>query len=199
MRGFARVLEEWLGTSGGPPPTAPGLAAWPESLVDFYSVLHAAGITEFGHQDHLVPPAQLQADDDKVVFLTENQGVFRCAASLAPGNPEVWLSMNAEEWTAMPVALGPFLITFGMRELVFGSKYWASLLQMPTAWSETKSGLIWGNTPYVWEDCSFHLFDEMLVMLATNRTSRELSVWAGSKVPDSLLRLRRYVDNWNLE
>jgi len=85
----------------------------------------------FGVEDYLrkVPSIETTADG-KIVFLAENQGVWRCATQPEGNDPPVWCdaehlrSENEEQqWVLVSDSLARFLVTYCLKELGLGARF----------------------------------------------------------------------------
>lgn len=74
----------------------------------------------FSNQDFLLPFEALEVDDGKLVFAFENQGEWRAATELTGQDPPVWLSIEEGPWKCRSESLAQFLVTFCLKELVYG-------------------------------------------------------------------------------
>jgi hypothetical protein len=119
MRVFA---ERWYGCDASAPPLA---CEAPEAL----RVLH--GLAK-GHavcaQNKLVSADELRAEDGKLVFYVENQGVCSWATEPVGDDPAVYV--RASEWNAPwkheSDALSAFLVQMLFHEATFGAPFGAS-------------------------------------------------------------------------
>jgi hypothetical protein len=80
----------------------------------------------FCYQDYLCPFELLKADDGRLVFAWENQGVWE-ASTLSEGqDPPVWIRLDEKSWKPLCGSLAQFLITLCLHETVLGCDHLAS-------------------------------------------------------------------------
>jgi hypothetical protein len=123
-----RLAARW---SVSPPMELP--FAWPKAvdappeLKAFYAIAHYwPGARLYGSQDFLRPVSRLARDGGKLTFITENQGNFRIALEQVHGSWTIWACMFGQDWLWVPmdgVRLPELLVTFGLQEMMFGSRY----------------------------------------------------------------------------
>ena len=83
----------------------------------------------FSIEDHLRPVDRLKpTPDGKLIFLDENSGNWTCATLPEGDDPPVWVAevldrQRQGEWGLVTESLSQFLVTFCLRELLFGSKF----------------------------------------------------------------------------
>lgn len=123
-----RLAARW---SVSPPFEQP--FAWPKAveappeLKAFYAIAHYwPGARLYGSQDFLRPLGRLARDGGKLTFITENQGNFRIALEANRGSWMLWACAFGQDWLWVPmdgVRLPELLVTFGLQEMMFGSRY----------------------------------------------------------------------------
>jgi len=121
LRAFA---VRWFGCEPDAPPLAT-IAPVPEPL----RVLHdLAGDRTICAQNRLVGARELVADDGKVIFYVENQGVCVWATEAAGDDPPVYVRSESASapWTLESETLSSFLIELAILEAVFGAPFGAS-------------------------------------------------------------------------
>ena len=81
--------------------------------------------TVFAYQDILLPFEMLFAQDGKLVFVSENQGVWHVGTLPHGDDPPVWVRENEDgaPWQKLCDSLTEFLVTFCLHEIVFGARY----------------------------------------------------------------------------
>jgi hypothetical protein len=83
----------------------------------------------FSIEDHLQPLDRLeQTPDGKLIFLDENSGNWKCATLPEGDDPPVWVeavfnNYGQGNWGLVTESLSQFLVTFCLKELLFGSKF----------------------------------------------------------------------------
>lgn len=80
-------------------------------------------------QNRLLGPGQLQpAEEGRVLFYVENQGVYLWSTEAAGDDPPVWGRFNEEgtPWVEEEVSLSEFLIQVCLTEAIFSAPYGAS-------------------------------------------------------------------------
>ena len=83
----------------------------------------------FSIEDHLRPVDRLKrTPDGKLIFLDENSGNWKCATLPEGDDPPVWVAdvldrQRQGEWGLVTESLSRFLVTFCLKELLFGSKF----------------------------------------------------------------------------
>lgn len=62
---------------------------------------------------------------DRLLFIAENQGVWHCGTEIEGNDPPVWVIENEKDaaWQFVCNSLSRFLVTFILRESIFGSQY----------------------------------------------------------------------------
>ncbi|MBM4076718.1 MAG: hypothetical protein FJ267_13900 [Planctomycetes bacterium] len=124
----------------------------------------------FAYQDRLLPFEALFTRDEKLVFVSENQGVW-IVGTLPEGNdPPVWVRMNeeSETWHLLCDSLMEFLVSFCLHEIVFAAPYVGHLENVLDHFSDRGCHIspLWLNGSYVGMDesiqrrsISFHIVD----------------------------------------
>ena len=72
--------------------------------------------TLLGNQDCLIHFEDLTIRDGKLVFISENQGVWQVGTDPAGDNPPVWASIDDGPWQLLDNSLTCFLVTFVLHE-----------------------------------------------------------------------------------
>jgi hypothetical protein len=186
MAELERFIEFWLGphdASYGEPENALYGMQLPEPLARLYRFAgrwptvsrdYAGARNALCIQDALRSPEHLEAlPDGKLIFLDENQGVWRCATAMEGKNPPVWVSGEArdrsdEEWIRLECSLVHFLGGFVMQELVLGSRVCSTndvLTKALTPLVENATPF-WSGAEYVFggEKRCFLLLDEGILV-----------------------------------
>lgn len=115
-------------------------------------------------------------DDDRLIFLIENQGCWRCLTSTEGDDPPVWKlsnwNNNERRWMTDEIvceSLSRFLVTFVLHELASGSR--CSLLDtgLDSLFEEQLKFVkpVWLKGPYAFgaqEQSTFHLWENVLVV-----------------------------------
>jgi hypothetical protein len=76
----------------------------------------------FQIQDSLRRINELERKGERLVFLDENLGCWSCETLASAANPPVWCNREGEE-ELVSDRLSHFLVTFCLREIVYGSQY----------------------------------------------------------------------------
>lgn len=123
----------------------------------------------FTWQDRLVPFEKLVIADDRLIFLHENQGVWRVGTALAGSDPAVWMDIESK-WTPVCDSLAQFLVTFVLAESVYGSQVLRSgksIIEL-AAKSGCRVVPVWLNGPYAGFTRSVHLVNGEVLVLDDN-------------------------------
>jgi hypothetical protein len=85
----------------------------PSAVREFYSLAGAAG--ECREHNHLYWPEDLTVEDERLVFMSENQGVVDWAVSLRPrpkADPEVWQRVSEDDapWHSEEMTFSVFIL-----------------------------------------------------------------------------------------
>lgn len=114
----------------------------------------------FAEQDALLPLDDLQvAENGKLIFVAENQGVWDCRTLCEGDDPPVWCCddqrMENGVWISIerPVgeSLSKFLVSFVLQELVLGAPTWADSEELEEHFLADFENAtpLWLNGPYV--------------------------------------------------
>lgn len=123
----------------------------------------------FGTQDGILPFECLSRTDDrqKLVFGSENQGVWVVSTLPKGSDPPVWVSRDEDEpWVLVSDSLMEFLVTFCLRETIFGSYQTGSGENLIENFRRVGCQVtpLWLKGPYVsWEDDPCQLLDFYLI------------------------------------
>jgi hypothetical protein len=73
---------------------------------------------------HLVPPAELELVDGRLMFLAEDEGIYLCAtlADDVPGDAPVWGARDSRRWMLESEPVGRFLLQWAVDEAVLSSE-----------------------------------------------------------------------------
>jgi len=127
---FERFLVDWVGPRSpnfGEPEGNLKDSRLPEFLREFYRFAgrwpaqDESGRLLFATQDCLVPLESLTYEDDRPVFLCENQGVWQFASEIEGPDPALWVK-ETDLWRKSSLQLSCTLVSFGLQELLFGAK-----------------------------------------------------------------------------
>jgi hypothetical protein len=138
----------------------------------------------FTWQDRIEPFEMLRIEDGKLVFLWENQGVWRCGTALAGSDPAVWVKAGEEPWFKVCDSLARFLVTFVLTESVLGSKHTGYMDSALRLLKDRGCQIVpvWLDGPYAtYEGCSprsIHLVDGQLLVLNEVRVAAQDDVAA---------------------
>jgi hypothetical protein len=128
----------------------------------------------FGTQDAILPFECLTRANDKLIFGSENQGGWSVATLAGGEDPPVWVSFDeVPDWTLLCDSLMQFLVTFCLRETIFGSCRMASGDDLITEFKEHGDHVapLWLNGPYVGGENECRSIDFYLInshVLSTN-------------------------------
>ncbi len=148
----------------------------------------------FAYQDLLLPFETLFMDDGKLVFVSENQGVWLVGTLPDGDDPPVWVRENEPEspWYKLCDSLTEFLVTFCLHEIVFGARYRAHGKNLLDRFRSHGCHIspMWLDGPYVghgqtFEDCvdhtiSFHMVDGKLLVMDDG--------WCGTSMDEPWIR-----------
>jgi hypothetical protein len=106
--------------------------------------------TLLGNQDCLIKFEDLLVHDAKLVFVSENQGVWQVGTHVAGDDPAVSTRIDDGPWQPLDDSLTRFLVTFVLHETVFGCRHVASTADVISALSgaEMHVSPLWLNHPY---------------------------------------------------
>jgi hypothetical protein len=139
LSGLESFLEFWLGPRHpeyGVPPDELAKRELPEPLRRFYAFAgrwppahppHSEN--RFSVQDSFLPLDSCYRSGPRLVFVTENQGVWHMATLPSGDDPDVWVSEECSHRSSSPIwrplgcSLSQFLVTFVLQELMFGCKF----------------------------------------------------------------------------
>jgi hypothetical protein len=82
--------------------------------------------TLLGNQDCLIKFEDLFILDGKLVFVSENQGVWQVGTDSAGDDPPVWTRLDERPWQPLDDSLTRFLVTFVLHETACGCRHFAS-------------------------------------------------------------------------
>jgi hypothetical protein len=106
--------------------------------------------TLLGNQDCLTKFEDLVIRDEKLVFVSENQGVWQVGTDSSGDDPPVWTQIDDGRWQPLDDSLTRFLVTFALHETVFGCRHLAS--GDDVIGELTEAGMhvspLWLNHPY---------------------------------------------------
>ena len=128
----------------------------------------------FAFQDVLLPFECLSLEHGKLVFVVENQAVWRAGTLPDGDDPPVWIQVPDEPWQKLCDSLTHFLLTFCLHEMVLGSRYIGSGDNLVETFSNAGCHIspIWLDGPYVktWDDdlqrpMSFHMVDGRFLVM----------------------------------
>jgi hypothetical protein len=121
----------------------------------------------FSIEDHLRPAESLElTPDGKLIFLDENQGNWSCATFSEGDDPPVWVEdvfniYGQGKWGRVTESLSRFLVTFCLKELLFGSTFTLGDKGLEQLFESSKAEAIplWteGAYPNSNKDFSFYL------------------------------------------
>ncbi len=194
MDALCRFIEFWLGPRKedyGESADAVGKFPLPMPLRQIYKFagrwprqdglnLIPFAVPAFSHQDHLWKLDSVKrADDGKLIFLNENQGVWDCRTVVGVEEPPVWcvrdqLDEKGESFTLEKLvsnSLSRFITTCVLQELVLGSRLLFSDNAcrdggLCTRFESEKghAAAVWLDGPYVYgHDNHFRLWNKVLV------------------------------------
>ncbi|HWE39290.1 MAG TPA: hypothetical protein VG406_22260 [Isosphaeraceae bacterium] len=134
----------------------------------------AFAVPVLSHQDDLLLLDELTtADDGKLIFLHENQGVWSCRTLPKGDDPPVWCCDHVDEAGKRSTrerlvcdSLSRFLATFVLEELTFGSRLCLLDDGLTDRFrSESAAAIpVWQDAPYVdRNDWNFFLWGDVLV------------------------------------
>jgi len=108
--------------------------------------------TLLGNQDCLINFEELYTHDGKLVFVTENQGVWCVGTELDGNDPPVWVSIDGKEWKPLEDSLMHFLTTFILHETVFGCQHLANHEDARSVLSDAGFAVVplWCDASYPW-------------------------------------------------
>ncbi len=109
-----------------------------------------------------------------IIFLIENQAVWKCQTLPTGDDPPVWISKGDRDDGDQAVAgerpicdsLSRFLTTYVLQELIFWSRTWAAddSLNRRFQAERDQATLVWSPGPYVRGEQSTFLWNDVLVM-----------------------------------
>lgn len=109
------------------PFTWPKAVDAPPELKAFYAIAHHWPLAKlYGSRDFLRPLDKLARDGGKLTFITESKGNFRIALESIANSWTIWACTFGQDWPWVPmdgVRLPHLLVTFGLREMMFGARY----------------------------------------------------------------------------
>lgn len=173
-------LERWYGKRspsaqrkppGDAPPLLERLLLWVEEVPE---------IMVF---NRLIAPERKDREDGRVVFLVENQGVYRWSTAPGGDDPPVWRQEPpATAWIEEPEPLSGFLIQAMLFEAVTGAPFGASGTQVS---APTRAAILERASPlplkaWNWGSGRFYTRDGALVM------TMEEDVWLAARTPLAL-------------
>ncbi len=147
---------------------------WPNPSLDFNPSSTGSGPKLFQAQDIWLEPDELEREDGRIVFLSENQCAWNCSVEAGRDDSPVY-SDAARLWDdrlegseIVCPSLPHFLTTFCLQELVFGSRYFGKLEGSldPAVFRETLNP-IWLDGYYVFNEPSHSFYlcgDNLLIM-----------------------------------
>ena len=126
--------------------------------------------TVFAYQDMLLPFECLEVKEGKLVFVSENQGVWHVGTLTEGVDPPVWVQENepGAPWQKLGDSLTEFLVTFCLHEIVFGAHHRVHVEGTLDQFADRGCHIspLWLDAPYVslFNDhvsrpISFHLVD----------------------------------------
>jgi hypothetical protein len=128
----------------------------------------------FSIEEHLRSVDRLEpTPDGKLIFIDENQGNWTCATLPVEDDPPVWFEdvFNPdakEQWALVTESLSQFLVTFCLRELLFGSKFLLmdNGLEQLFESSKAEAFPLWTEGAYPnWDEkFSFHLLHRSILV-----------------------------------
>ena len=116
----------------------------------------------FGSDDGISPFECLVKNDGKLVFGSESQGQWTVSTLDHGENPPVWISTDAKpEWTPLCDSLMEFLVTFCLRESIYGSVQTGTGENLIERFRNTGNRVtpIWLDGPYVGLEKQIDEFD----------------------------------------
>lgn len=176
-----RFIEYWLGPredSYGTEPAVLAELSLPGPLLQLYRF---AGNwpSPCGRQkaNHVVPAFSKQnslrkaqalnysSDNEYLIFINENQGVWELITRASGDDPEVWLhypeygdwQQSRDQWLPLHPSLAEFLACFCLRELVFGSKELNYDTHLLKHFQNQPSITLWRNARFS-DDTSFDFY-----------------------------------------
>ncbi|NEO85188.1 MAG: hypothetical protein F6J87_13205 [Spirulina sp. SIO3F2] len=126
----------------------------------------------FSCQDHLIDVGYLKEQicegSEKLIFLSENQGVWSCATERQGQDPPVWMldKVFGEGWEIIHSSLSKFLVTYCLQELTVSSKYRFSRKIVAFLLHQgLESQPLWLNRKYVKREPRFYLLDSYILIM----------------------------------
>jgi hypothetical protein len=162
------------------------------------------------HQNHLLCPDKEKpeylrvAEGERLLFYSENQGVYHWSTACEGNDPPVWGRFNeqGEPWTEEGMPLSAFLIGICIFEAIMQAPHGASV-----SWID-QEGLnrLTGNlpelrlVPWRWPafPTRFYYHQGAFMMSSPNDNSegkKQFSVWIGAKTADPVSFLKDFVDD----
>jgi hypothetical protein len=125
----------------------------------------------FSHQDHLVPFECLSVRDGKLIFVFENQGVWKCGTEQEGDDPPVWISIDGDAWNFLCDSLAQFLVTFCLHESIYGAPVSSAInnIQEILQSSQKFEVPLWLDGPYPScngvDKLSFHIIEGRILRM----------------------------------
>lgn len=106
--------------------------------------------TLLGNQDCLIKFEDLFIRDGKLVFVSENQGVWQVGTDSQGDDPPVWTKSDDGPWQLLDDSLTRYLVTFVLHETVFGCRYFVAADDVIGQLTEAGMHVspLWLNHPY---------------------------------------------------
>jgi hypothetical protein len=184
-----RFLEFWLGPHRpeyGEPAENLAKLELPGSLRRFYAFagrwppsFHPYCANRFHVQDRFLPLdpgpwGNVYRSGPYLVFVAENQGVWKVATLPEGNDPSVWVSEDCSHRTSSPTwrtlenPLSHFLVTFVLQETIFGSEFLACHENALSAFANAGCAVepIWLDAEFVYPDLrhSYFLVDRRILL-----------------------------------
>ena len=156
-------------------------------------------------QNFLLEPQQLQVESDRLLFYTENQGVFDWSTLPSGEDPPVFGRYSGEDgWQAEGMSLSEHLILACLSEAIAGARYGAL-----AAWVDDKAVAEIAEAvppiaigPWRWVDSRFHAEGGVFMIVCPNGAKQGQpgsSLWIGAKSEQPLQFLKPYLDDGHWE
>lgn len=145
----------------------------------------------YAYQDMLLPFETLFSREGKVVFVSENQGVWQAGTLPYGDDPPVWFRVNKQDepWRKLCDSLTEFLITFCLHEIVFGARHVTCADKILDRFDQIECHIspLWIDGPYVSmvddiapTSISFHLVDGQYLVMNNS--------WCGTSIAEPWLQ-----------
>lgn len=188
-------VERWFGCAPDAPPL-PTIARVPEPLRAFHALVGDRAICA---QNRLVGAHDLAAEDGKVIFYVENQGVSTWAAGVEGADPPVYVRGESaiDPWVLETETLSSFLIELAIFEAVFGAPFGASHDGLESSELARLARRVRPLALPPWQTSKTRFFGSGGVVGFAIENGDVSSVWIGAKDRGRLEPLEDLVADWS--